>query len=148
DGARALLFHGVPQHLQYTSGPQRDDLNRRARAELPPSKDTRAVLIPIRKSAAWWAMPHDQRHAYFQKRDGQLGHTAIGAAYVDKIYRKLYHTRYAVESADHDFVTYFEFAREHEGDFQALCAQLRDPRQNPEWNFVDREYEIWMTKLE
>ena len=29
-----------------------------------------------------------------------------------------------------------------------MLTQLRDPRQNPEWTFVDREYEIWMTKIE
>jgi hypothetical protein len=144
----SLLFHGVPQHLQYTSQAQRDDLNRRSRAEIPASKDTVAVVIPIRKAAAWWAMPHDQRHAHFLKKDAKVGHTAIGAEYVERIYRKLYHTRYAVETTDHDFITYFEFAREHEADFKSLCAKLRDPQQNPEWNFVDREYEIWMTKLE
>jgi Chlorite dismutase len=144
----SLLFHGVPQHLQYTSQAQRDDLNRRARAEIPPSKDTVAVVIPIRKSAAWWAMAHDQRHAHFQKKDGKIGHTAIGAEYVERIYRKLYHTRYAVETTDHDFITYFEFARAHEDDFKSLCAKLRDPQRNPEWDFVDREYEIWMTKME
>ena len=55
----ALLFQGVPQHLQYTSGAQRADLNQRSRA-----------------------------------------------------------------------------------------TKLRDPKSNPEWEFVDREYEIWMTKTE
>ena len=143
-----LLFHGVPQHLEYTSRAQRDDLNQRSRAELPASKDTVAVVIPIRKSAAWWALPHDERHAYFQKKADTVGHTAIGAKYVERIYRKLYHTRYAVETTDHDFITYFEFDRAHTDDFKSLLKQLRDPQQNPEWNFVDREYEIWMTKIE
>jgi hypothetical protein len=143
-----LLFHGVPQHLEYTSRAQRDDLNKRSRAELPPSKDTVAVVIPIRKSAAWWALPQDERHAHFQKNGDKIGHTAIGAKYVERIYRKLYHTRYAVETADHDFITYFEFERAHTEDFKSLLKQLRDPQQNPEWNFVDREYEIWMTKVE
>jgi Chlorite dismutase len=143
-----LLFQGVPQHLEYTTKAQREDLTRRSRAELPPSKDTMAVIIPIRKTAAWWALPTDERLAYFQKKGDKVGHTAIGADSVERIYRKLYHTRYAVETTDHDFVTYFEFERKHEGDFKALCAKLRDPKQNPEWNFVDREYEIWMTKVE
>lgn len=144
----SLLFHGVPQHLQYTSGEQRADLNKRSRSELPPGKDTVAVVIPVRKSAAWWALPHDERHAHFQKKGDKIGHTAIGAKYADRIYRKLYHTRYAVETKDHDFITYFEFERTHTEDFKSLLAQLRDPDQNPEWNFVDRESEIWMTKLE
>ncbi len=143
-----LLFQGVPQHLHYTSRVQRDDLASRSRAELPPSADTVAVVIPIRKSAAWWALPDDERRAHFQKSGEHPGHTAIGANYVDRIYRKLYHTRYAVESTDHDFITYFEFERKNTEDFKRLLVQLRDPKQNPEWNFVDREYEIWMTKLE
>jgi hypothetical protein len=146
--APALLFRGVPQHLQYTSREQRDDLNKRSRTELPASKNTVAVIIPIRKSAAWWALPHDERHAHFQKKGDKIGHTAIGAKYVERIYRKLYHARYAVEAADHDFITYFEFERAHTDDFKSLLKQLRDPEQNPEWNFVDREYEIWTTKIE
>jgi len=120
----------------------------RSRSELPPGKDTVVVVIPIRKSAAWWALPHDERNPYFHKKGDKIGHTAIGAKYVERIYRKLYHTRYAVETTDHDFITYFEFDRAHTDDFKSLLAQLRDPQQNPEWAFVDREYEIWMTKME
>jgi hypothetical protein len=144
----ALLFKGVPQHLQYTTRAQRDDLARRSRPELPPSKDTVAVIIPIRKVPAWWALAHDERNAYFQKRKGLEGHTAIGAEYADRIYRKLYHTRYAARTTDHDFITYFEFERAREGDFKRLLAALRDPKLNPEWGFVDREYEVWLTKVE
>lgn len=143
-----LLFHGVPQHLHYTTGEQRADLAKRSRPEVPPGKDTLAVIIPIRKSAAWWALPQDERLAHFKKKGDNPGHTAIGAKYADRIYRKLYHTRYAVETRDHDFITYFEFDRAHTDDFKSLLAQLRDPKQNPEWNFVDREYEIWLTKVE
>ena len=146
--ANALLFHGLPQHLQYTSGEQRSDLNKRSRTELPPGKDTVAVIVPIRKTTAWWTLPADERMGYFQKKGDKIGHTAIGAKYVERIYRKLYHTRYAVESTDHDFITYFEFERKHTDDFKSLLAQLRDPQQNPEWKFVDREYEIWMTKTD
>jgi hypothetical protein len=143
-----LLLQGVPQHLQYTTKEQRDDLAKRSRAELPPSPDTVAVIIPIRKSAAWWALPHDERQAHFQKKGDKIGHTAIGAKYAERIYRKLYHTRYAVETTDHDFITYFEFERSHTDDFKSLLQQLRDPEQNPEWRFVDREYEIWAAKTD
>jgi hypothetical protein len=146
--ASGLLLQGVPQHLKYASGEERTKLNKQSRAELPPGKDTVAVIIPIRKSAAWWALPHDERNTHFHNKGDKPGHIAIGAKYVERIYRKLYHTRYVVETTDHDFITYFEFERKHTDDFQGLLSQLRDPKQNPEWNFVDREYEIWMTKLE
>jgi hypothetical protein len=141
-----LLLQGVPQHLEYMTNTQRDKLS--SRPEFPPSKNTIAVVIPIRKSAAWWALAHDERSVHFQQTEGKKGHTAIGAPYVDRIHRKLYHTRYAVETRDHDFITYFEFDRKHTNDFKRLLTSLRDTEQNPEWKFVDREYEIWMTKVE
>jgi hypothetical protein len=141
-----LLLQGVPQHLEYMSRAQRDKLS--SRPEFRPSKDTVAVIIPIRKSDAWWALAHDERSIHFQQTEGKKGHTAIGADYVDRIHRKLYHTRYAVETRDHDFITYFEFERAQTDDFKRLLAGLRDTEKNPEWKYVDREYEIWMTKME
>jgi hypothetical protein len=144
--AARLLLQGVPQHLEYMTRAQRDKLS--SRPEFPPSKDTVAVVIPIRKSDAWWALAHDERGVHFQQTEGKKGHTAIGTSYVDRIHRKLYHTRYAVETRDHDFITYFEFNRAHTDDFKRLLAALRDTARNPEWKYVDREYEIWMTKLE
>jgi hypothetical protein len=148
DGAKPpLLFRGVPRHLEYTTAKQKEEL-KGSRPELPAGKDTAAVIIPIRKNAAWWALPHDERNAFFHKKGDRKGHTAIGAEYVDRIYRKLYHARYVADNPDHDFITYFEFKREHESDFRALLKKLRDVKLNPEWKFVDREYEIWLTKAE
>src|SRR5262249_47652089 len=46
----SLLFQGVSQHLEYTSRAVRDDLGKRSLSEFPASKDTIAVVIPIRKS--------------------------------------------------------------------------------------------------
>lgn len=139
------LFAGVPQHLGYTSREQKNTLAT-SRSPVPAADDTVAVLIPIRKSAEWWATPHDERATHFREQGGKPGHTAIGAGYTDRIYRKLYHTRYAVESADHDFLTYFEFEKAHAAAFDDLLTKLRDVAVNPEWKSVDREYEIWMTK--
>ncbi len=65
-------------------------------------------------------LAHDERSVHFQKTEGKKGHTAIGASYVDRIHRKLYHTRYAVDTRDHDFITYFEFDRKHTDDFKRL----------------------------
>jgi hypothetical protein len=141
-----LLLQGVPQHPQYMSRVQRDKV--KSIPELAPSKDTIAVVIPMRKSDAWWALAHDERSVHFEKMEGKKGHTAVGVSYLDRIHRKLYHTRYAVETRDHDFITYFEFDRAQTDDFKRLLAALRDTEQNPEWKYVDREYEIWMTKRE
>jgi hypothetical protein len=144
-GGPAPLFRGVVRHQEYTGRADRETLAG-SRPPLPAAPDTVAVLIPVRKAAAWWALPADDRATHFRERPGRPGHTAIGAGYADRVYRKLYHTRYAVETTDHDFLTYFEFERAHEPAFDALLAGLRDPGVNPEWEFVDREYEIRMTR--
>lgn len=130
-------LRGVVQHLHYTTLEERTDLVARSRMELPPSQATCAVLIPIRKSAEWWQLAHDQRGAHFHG-----AHTPIGAPYVEAIFRKLYHARYL--GSPYDFLTYFEFAREAAGLFRELLAALRA---TPEWSYVEAEPEIWMTKL-
>jgi hypothetical protein len=137
--AEGASLRGVAQHHQYTDGAQKAELNRVSHAEFPAGPTTMAVLIPIRKTEAWWTLPHDQRIAHFQKQ----GHTAIGQRFADRIYRKLYHCRYLETPHSCDFLTYFELDERHAGDFRALLAELRA---TPEWTYVDLEYEIWMTK--
>ena len=138
-----ISFRGAIQHLQYTSETQLADLNARSRAELPPSSDTTAVLIPIRKSAAWWQQAHDRRAAHFHTSEG---HTAIGGRYAERVFRRLYHSRY-LAPRPYDFLTYFEFHASERDAFRALLAELRDPLLNPEWGFVEAEFEVWMTKV-
>ena len=142
-----VQFHGVRQHLHYTSEAQRDELSKQARPELEPSEHTTAVLIPIAKSEEWWKLPQDQRQAYFQKTEKHVGHTAIGLKYVDRVFRKLYHSRYLNAALGYDFLTYFEFEDVYAKDFKTLLAELRDTNTNPEWAYVNREFEIWMTKV-
>ncbi len=88
------IFRGVTQHLHYTSDVQRQELEERSRAELEPSPETTAVLIPIGKSPDWWQLAQDRRQAHFQTGGQHPGHTAIGIRYVDRVFRKLYHSRY------------------------------------------------------
>ncbi len=140
------IFRGVTQHLQYTTDAQRQELDRQSRSELPPSESTIAVLIPIRKSEEWWNLAQDQRQAYFQKAVNE-GHTTVGLRYVDRVFRKLYHSRYVDPTAHYDFLTYFEFYGQYSDDFRKLLMELRDPTRNPEWNYVDLEFEIWMNKV-
>ncbi len=104
-------------------------------------------MIPIRKSEEWWKLSQDQRQAYFQKTDTYEGHTAVGLRYVDQIFRKLYHSRYLNAVLSYDFLTYFEFKDVYKRNFRTLLSELRDTKENPEWAFVDRAFEIWMTKI-
>jgi chlorite dismutase len=143
----AVQFLGVTEHLHYTSDTQRQELDTRAIPELEPSDHTTAVLIPISKSEEWWKLAQNQRYAYFQKTGGHEGHTAIGFEYVDRIFRRLYHSRYLGAALGYDFLTYFEFKDVYEKDFRALLSELRNTATNPEWTFIDREFEIWMTKI-
>lgn len=146
-GSSVIQFYGVTQHLHYTSDDQRQELDRRSIPELEPSEHTMAVLIPIRKSEEWWKLSQDRRQAYFQKTDTHEGHTAVGLRYADQIFRKLYHSRYLNAVLSYDFLTYFEFKDVYGRNFRTLLSELRDKKKNPEWAFVDREFEIWMTKI-
>jgi hypothetical protein len=147
DKASLIIFRGVTQHLHYTSDSQNQELKARSRSEFEPSGETRAVLIPVGKSPDWWQLPQDRREAHFQTRATQPGHTAIGIRYVDRVFRKLYHSRYLNPPAPYDFLTYFEFSRADQDDFKRLLAELRDTAHNPEWVHVALEYEIWLTKI-
>lgn len=135
-------FVGSTQHLVYTDAATRTELTQLSRGPSGPV----AVLIPIRKSAAWWALAQDERQAHF-KPGRHPGHTALGRGFAARIYRRLYHARYLPGSA-WDFLTYFEFPEAERDTFRELLALLRDPLQNPEWAFVEREQEIWLEKLE
>jgi len=128
-------LRGVVQHLHYTTQDERTGLTARSRAEL--GSGATAVLIPIRKSAEWWAMAHDQRGEHFHKK-----HTPIGAPYVERVFRKLYHARYL--GSPYDFLTYFEFQPADADYFRQLLAELRATE---EWKYVEEEYEVWLTKL-
>ncbi|MBK6811639.1 MAG: chlorite dismutase family protein [Sandaracinaceae bacterium] len=93
-----------------------------------------AVLIPIRKSAAWWALPQDERRAIFEARSH---HTEVGLRYLPAIARRLYHSRDL--GGPFDFLTFFEFGEADTSAFDDLLGKLRETE---EWSYVDREVEI------
>lgn len=133
---------GVTQHLAYTRAAERPDL-----VTTPlPGQDAVCVVIPLTKSEAWWQLALDERDAMFRGGATRPGHVEVGLAYARSILRKLYHAR-SLPGAGWDFVTYFEFAPAHRQQFEALLAGLRDPERNPEWNYVERESEIWLSRI-
>jgi hypothetical protein len=134
-------FVGATTHLVYTDSDVRSELARISSPESGPV----AVLIPIRKSAEWWGLAREQRQALMMG-GAPHGHLAIGQRYAARIYRRLYHARY-LPGSEWDFLTYFEFPTDTTAAFEELLAALRDVEQNPEWAFVDREIELWMTRL-
>lgn len=99
---------------------------------------TRAALIPIRKSAAWWELAQDERMAIFHQ---QSRHNAIGLEYLPGIARQLIHCR--DHGGEFDFLTWFEYAPEDADGFEVLVARLRA---TPEWRYVDREVDIRLSR--
>lgn len=131
-------FSGVSSHLRYTTGEERIRLNQNP-GILGRAAATCAALIPIRKNEAWWAMAQDERRAIY----AQSQHLEIGLDYLPEIARQLFHCRDAGEPFD--FLTWFEFPPEASGRFDDLVARLRA---TPEWQYVDREIDIRLTRTD
>ena len=104
------------------------------------SEATLAALIPIRKNAAWWALSQEERRAILEE---QSHHIQIGLRYLPAIARRLHHCRDLAMPEPFDFLTWFEFAPEHEADFDSLLTELRT---SAEWQFVDREIDLRLVR--
>ena len=129
---------GFRSNLRYTEKHEKEQLNA-IQADLGRGEATFAALIPIRKNAAWWDLAQDERRKIFEN---QSHHTEIGLEYLPAIARKLYHCRDIGEPFD--FLTWFEYAPEHETDFEKLLAQLRA---SDEWEYVDWEVDIRLKRV-
>jgi hypothetical protein len=107
-----------------------------------------AFLVPLSKTAAWWAKDWMERHTYFLPRyeDGRMvneGHALASAAGIVCLMRRTYkHETEPAPAGRYDFVTYFECADADIPTFHDVCAALRDVTKNPEWAFV-REGPTW-----
>ena len=97
---------------------------------------TQAALIPIRKTAAWWALAQDDRRRVFE---AQSQHIAIGLTYLPGVARRLHHCRDLGPAEPFDFLTWFEYAPSEAEAFDELVRTLRA---SPEWEYVDREVDI------
>ena len=97
---------------------------------------TCAALIPIRKSAAWWNLPQDERRRIFQEGSR---HIDIGLRYLPAIARRLHHCRDLGDNEPFDFLTWFEYAANDITVFNKLVSSLRATE---EWRYVDREIDI------
>jgi Chlorite dismutase len=119
---------------------KRDEINmlQAVQPGLNRSEAISAVLIPIKKSIQWWEMAQDERRAVFEE---QSHHTAVGLEYLPGVARRLLHCRDLGEPFD--FLTWFEFAPEHTAAFDQL---LRRMRLSKEWEYVEREVEVWLER--
>ncbi|QPF86057.1 chlorite dismutase family protein [Bradyrhizobium genosp. L] len=124
---------GVASHLRYTEKAEKEKLAA-AQAGLGRSEATHAALIPIRKSAAWWELPQDERRQIIEDKSHHISGTL---KYLPAIARQLFHAR-DLDMA-FDFLTWFEFAPEHVSLFDELVAMLRATE---EWGYVEREVDV------
>ena len=131
------VLRGVLSHERYAT---RAEQARLAGLSVPLGRPeaTQAALIPVTKSAAWWALAQDERRAILEDRSH---HIAIGADYLPAIARRLSHGRDRGE--EFDFLTWFEFAPEDAGRFDDLLQRLRS---TPEWDYVEREVEVRLAR--
>jgi chlorite dismutase len=135
--APAWVLRGVVSNERYVTRAEKDALVS-VQPPLARPDAIRAALIPIKKTAAWWALTQDERRAIFEERSA---HIAIGMGFLPAIARRLHHGRDLGEPFD--FLTWFEFAAVDEGRFDELLARLRATE---EWRYVEREVDVRLAR--
>jgi len=128
---------GVISNTRYVERPEEQELTLK-QAPLSRSEATRAALIPIRKTAAWWNLTQEERRNVFENKSH---HIAEGIRYLPSVARQLYHSRDIGEPFD--FLTWFEYAPQHSEAFEELVRTLRNTE---EWRYVDREIDIRLAR--
>lgn len=132
------LVRGITSNQRYTTRQEMDRLKAR-QAALGRPKATHAALIPIKKTAAWWALAQDERRAIFEE---QSKHIQTGLKYLPAVARRLHHCRDLL-GEPFDFLTWFDYAPGDAAAFEELVATLRG---SPEWRYVEREVDIRLVR--
>ncbi len=135
-GARWVL-RGVTSNERYVTRPEHEALLA-IQGPLGRPTATRAALIPIKKSADWWALAQDERRAILEERSH---HIATGIEYLPAIARRLHHSRDLGQPFD--FLTWFEYAPSAADAFEELVGRLWA---TDEWAHVEREVDIRLTR--
>ena len=105
-GDAAWVLRGVTSNERYVTRREHDELAARQQSLGRPGA-TRAALIPIKKSEAWWELAQDERRRIFEESSR---HVATSLEYLPAVARRLHHGRDLGEPFD--FLTWFEFAPE------------------------------------
>jgi len=143
------LLTGVVRPMIYTGAAMNNFAYAHRVLQQPGSKTPNAFLLPMSKTAAWWAKDWMERHTYILPRyddEGRMtaqGHALAAEGGIGCLLRRTYKadTEPAPEGA-YDFLTYFECADADVPTFHEVVANLRDVLKNPEWRFV-REGPTW-----
>ncbi|MGP0628703.1 chlorite dismutase family protein [Nitrospina sp. 32_T5] len=145
------IIYGVTSELRYTDAETLERLQQNAPQRGSGFEQPNAVVFPLSKSKEWWGMTQEKRESYFfrdPERFGSAheGHNEIGFRYIQKIFRKLYQSRFI--DGESDFVTYFEYADRDREAFDALLEGLRNTEWNPEWKFVEEAPIVYGTRVQ
>lgn len=132
-------LRGITSNERYVTRVEKEGLVARQQG-LGRTEATCAAMIPLRKSAEWWALAQDERRRIFEE---QSAHIQIGLNYLPAVARRLHHCRDLGPDEPFDFITWFEFAPADAAGFDALLAELRA---SPEWRYVDREIDLRMVR--
>src|SRR5215471_5055327 len=132
-----MYIVGCISNTRYVERPEQQELTLK-QAPLGRLEATRAALIPIRKTAAWWNLTQEERRNIFENKSH---HIAEGIRYLPSVARQLYHSRDIGEPFD--FLTWFEYAPQHSEAFEELVRTLRNTE---EWRYVDREIDIRLAR--
>ncbi len=138
DGALWKLS-GLTSNERYITRAEKDQLAAK-QVTIGRREATHAALIPIRKSAKWWALTQDERRAIFEESSH---HVKIGMKYLPGIARRLHHCRDFAEPQPFDFITLFDYTRADSSAFEDMVAELRTTE---EWKYVEREIDIRMVR--
>jgi len=128
-------LRGMTSHDRYVTRDEKTRLTA-VSPDLGRAEASAAALIPIRKSAAWWALTQDERRSIFEETSA---HIRIGLDYLPAVARRLHHCRDLGDAEPFDFLTWFEFAPADAVAFDELLHRLRETE---EWRFVEREVEL------
>lgn len=152
DAADVLALDGASRTPRYSSPDMVHYSNKGASPRRSGRTSRNAIIVPIRKTAAWWQMSALERHAYFyphvdrESKCPVKGHAQTAERGIASLTRRVFHNPDGYErQGEFDFVTYFECEDEGIQVFDGVLAALRDVQQNPEWQFVE-EGPIWRGK--
>ena len=131
------VLRGVVRNTRFVTREERPVLESRFLKQ-GPVESTCAALIPIRKSAAWWNLEHDERQEIIDARSRQLG---TGMRFLPAIARRFLYGRDLGEPFD--MVTWFEYSSRDQSIFDDLAGALRS---SMEWQYIEREVDIRLIK--
>jgi hypothetical protein len=103
-----------------------------------------ALLVAFRHTRTFWALPREQRAATYLGF-GDDARKEARAPVLGRVIQRLYRGR-NVPDSEWDYLAYFEMQPPEVAYVREYLSNLREPRNNPLWSFVDRETELWMIR--